>query len=197
MNKILLLLLIIALLCAGWLVVQNHTLQNEVTNLQQELQLVHAYVRDQKEILRHHTTGSSDVPASQTEEVPSENTPEGIPVKGDFAISQRFKPSHPAIDLAAPEGAEVMAAAAGEVASVYWDDYFGNVVLVDHLNEYLTMYAHLSVVFVQEGDSVKAGETIALVGNTGNSSASHLHYEILVHGESVDPLTILAMDKGE
>jgi murein DD-endopeptidase MepM/ murein hydrolase activator NlpD len=91
----------------------------------------------------------------------------------------------------------VVASAAGEVASVYWDDYFGNVVLVDHLNQYLTMYAHLSVVFVQEGDAVQAGETLALVGNTGNSSAPHLHFEIVIHGESVDPLTILAIDKGE
>lgn len=197
MNKLLLILLIVALVGAAWLVVQNIRLHKRAVSLEQELQLVHGYLRDQKERLRHESSESLPSRASQPQLLPAENKPSGIPIKGDFAISQRFTPTHPAVDFAAPEGAEVVAAASGEVASVYWDDYFGNVVLVDHLNEYVTLYAHLSVVFVQEGDSVQSAETLALVGNTGNSSAPHLHYEVLVHGESIDPLTIMDMDKGE
>jgi murein DD-endopeptidase MepM/ murein hydrolase activator NlpD len=196
MNKMLLLLLGVALAGAAWLMVQNNKLQRTVTTLERELQLVHSYVRDQKE-LRQAADATSGKQASRSDTLPQSNQPSGIPVKGDFAISQRFSATHTAVDFAAPQGAEVVASAAGEVASVYWDDYFGNVVLVDHLNQYLTMYAHLSVVFVQEGDAVQAGETLALVGNTGNSSAPHLHFEIVIHGESVDPLTILAIDKGE
>ena len=53
------------------------------------------------------------------------------------------------------------------------------------------MYAHLAATFVQEGDAVNRGQTIGLVGNTGNSTAPHLHFQILVHGEEVDPLSLL------
>jgi murein DD-endopeptidase MepM/ murein hydrolase activator NlpD len=113
--------------------------------------------------------------------------PDIIPVKGDFAISQKFSEKHMAIDLAAPTGTEVVAAAAGEILSVYNDEIFGNVIMIDHLNKYTTLYAHLATTFFVSNSTVEKGETIGLVGNTGNSSAPHLHYEIMVDGINVDP----------
>ena len=113
--------------------------------------------------------------------------PDIIPVKGDFAISQRFSEKHPALDFAAPTGSEVIAVAAGEILSVYYDENYGNVIMIDHFNEYATLYAHLAATFLESKSTVEKGETIALVGNSGNSSAPHLHYEIMFDGKNVDP----------
>ena len=119
------------------------------------------------------------------------NIPDLIPVNGEYAVSQRFSEKHPALDFAAAEGTEVVSAATGEVLSVYEDQYFGNVMIIDHLNEYATLYAHLATAICEPGAAVKKGETIGLVGNTGFSSAPHLHFEILKNGENIDPETIL------
>jgi murein DD-endopeptidase MepM/ murein hydrolase activator NlpD len=117
--------------------------------------------------------------------------PNLIPINGEYAISQQFKNEHPALDFAAEEGTEVLASAAGEILSVYEDEYFGKVILIDHLNEYATMYAHLATAIYESKTFVKKGEPIGLVGSTGNSSAPHLHFEVLKNGENIDPETIL------
>ncbi|MDO9578707.1 MAG: M23 family metallopeptidase [Candidatus Cloacimonadales bacterium] len=119
------------------------------------------------------------------------NIPDLIPIMGEYAISQRFSDKHPALDFAAGEGTEVVSAASGEVLSVYEDQYFGNVMIVDHLNEYATLYAHLATAIYEPGAAVKKGETIGLVGNTGFSSAPHLHFEILKNGENINPESVL------
>ena len=119
------------------------------------------------------------------------NIPNRIPVNGEFAVSQGFSEKHPALDFASSEGTEVVSVADGEVLSVYEDKYFGNVMIIDHLNDYATLYAHLATYISQPGASVKKGEVIGLVGNTGFSSAPHLHFEILKNGENIDPETIL------
>ncbi len=113
--------------------------------------------------------------------------PDLIPINGDYAISQKYSEEHPALDFAAANGTEVVAAAAGVVQSVYEDKYFGIVMIVDHLNEYSTLYAHLSATVCKTRTFVEKGETIALVGNTGNSSAPHLHFEIIKNNEYLDP----------
>ena len=117
--------------------------------------------------------------------------PDLTPVKRNFALSQKFSDKHKAIDFAAPIGTEVIASAAGEILSVYYDEYLGNVMIIDHFNEYATLYAHLSTSIYEEKIFVEKGETIALVGNTGNSTAPHLHFEVLVNGENIDPEKIL------
>jgi len=106
-------------------------------------------------------------------------------------LSQFFSHKHPALDFAVPLGTEVIAAASGEVLSVYEDKYLGKVVMIDHLNEYATLYAHLAKIFVTENMSVQKGEIIGLAGNTGNSTAPHLHFEILKNGENINPAEIL------
>ena len=75
--------------------------------------------------------------------------------------------------------------------SVYEDEYFGNVILIDHFNQYATLYAHLQNTLVEMGESVKKGQVIALSGNTGNSTAPHLHFEIMVNGMNIDPESVL------
>lgn len=113
--------------------------------------------------------------------------PNIVPVKDEYVVSKEFSDRHKAIDLAAPLGAEVAAAASGVIKSVYEDKYFGNVVVIDHLNRYVTFYAHLAKSFHQPGFFVEKGQTIGLVGSSGFSKSPHLHYEIIYRGENINP----------
>ncbi len=98
---------------------------------------------------------------------------------------------HPGIDLAVPEGTDVRAAGGGVVERTGTDSSYGLYVLLQHPAGYETMYGHLSRVLVSRFDSVKAGQVIALSGNTGRSTAPHLHFEIRRNGRSVDPLSLV------
>lgn len=98
---------------------------------------------------------------------------------------------HTGIDFAVKEGTNVAATANGQVISAGWDDELGNFVIVDHENGYLTTYAHNKTLLVKKGERVSRGSVIALSGNTGNSTAPHLHYEILKDGVPVDPAPYL------
>ncbi len=141
-----------------------------------------------KEFLREKNPPTADLDGRRA------NYPDLLPVKGEYAISQHFSEEHPALDFAAAEGTEVIASASGEVLSVYQDKYFGNVMIIDHLNEYATLYAHLATAIQASKTAVKKGETIGLVGNTGFSSAPHLHFEIMKNGENLDPARVLDLE---
>ncbi|HWO88211.1 MAG TPA: M23 family metallopeptidase [Gemmatimonadales bacterium] len=99
--------------------------------------------------------------------------------------------SHAGIDLAVPEGSDVRASGGGTVLSTGTDSAYGLYVLLQHPDGYETMYGHLSRVLVRRGDQVLEGRVIALTGNTGRSTAPHLHFEIRRNGRSVDPLTLV------
>lgn len=99
--------------------------------------------------------------------------------------------AHSGIDLAVPEGSDVRAAGGGVVERTGTDSSYGLFVLLQHPAGYESMYGHLSRVLVSRGDSVKAGQVIALTGNTGRSTAPHLHFEIRRNGRSVDPLSLV------
>jgi len=98
---------------------------------------------------------------------------------------------HPGIDLAVPEGSDVRAAGGGTVEAAGNDSSYGLFVLIRHPAGYETMYGHLSRLLVSRGDDVKAGQVIALSGNTGRSTAPHLHFEIRHNGRSIDPMTMV------
>ena len=98
---------------------------------------------------------------------------------------------HPGIDLAVPEGSDVRAAGGGTVEAAGNDSSYGLFVLLRHPAGYETMYGHLSRVLVSRGDDVRAGQVIALSGNTGRSTAPHLHFEIRHNGRSIDPTTMV------
>jgi len=98
---------------------------------------------------------------------------------------------HPGIDLAVPEGSEVRASGGGTVEATGNDSAYGRYVLLRHPAGYETMYGHLSRVLVSQGEPVKAGQVIALSGNTGRSTAPHLHFEVRRNGHSIDPLSLV------
>jgi len=113
---------------------------------------------------------------------------DGVVVSG---FGMRWGRMHEGIDIAASSGTPIRAAAAGVVIHSGWLGGYGNLVVVDHGNGLATAYAHASVILVGVGQQVSQGETVSLVGSTGNSSGPHLHFEVRVNGEAVDPLFYL------
>jgi murein DD-endopeptidase MepM/ murein hydrolase activator NlpD len=98
---------------------------------------------------------------------------------------------HRGIDFSLPVGTPVRVTAAGKVVKVEKQRGLGRVVKVDHGNGLLTVYAHLQEAKVEVGQDVARGDVIALSGNSGRSTAPHLHYEVRVSGRSVNPLTYI------
>ena len=98
---------------------------------------------------------------------------------------------HPGIDVAVSVGSVVRAAGGATVHQIGEDPEYGLFVLLDHSGEYQTMYGHLSRILVTTGASVATGQVIGLSGNTGRSTAPHLHFEIRQRGVSLDPRTMI------
>ena len=99
---------------------------------------------------------------------------------------------HPAIDITGHEGNSVFASDSGVVVYAGWSDYgYGYLIVIDHGNGWQTAYAHLSAVGVSCGQSVYQGGHIGALGNTGNSSGAHLHFELIYGGVKVNPLDYL------
>ncbi len=117
--------------------------------------------------------------------------PDISPIKSEYIISQKYSHKHPAIDLATEKGTEVLATATGVVDSTYFDKYFGNTIIIDHLNGFKTKYAHLAKILATKNYCVRKSDVIGLVGSTGRSSAPHLHYEILKNNKNINPLKFI------
>ena len=104
---------------------------------------------------------------------------------------------HRGVDLGAPQGTPVLAAADGTVINIRRDNRncsscgYGNCIFLEHRNGYRSVYAHLSEIGAVEGKKYSAGEMIGRVGNTGHSYGAHLHFEIISNEENVDPLTYI------
>jgi len=126
-----------------------------------------------------------------------QSTPSILPTAG--VLSSRFSASrvhpiyhealpHEGIDISAPFGTPILAAAKGVVTFAGWMAGLGNMVEIDHGFGYVTRYGHASKLLVREGQEVSRGDVIAQVGSTGISTSSHLHYEVRVNGKPVNPL---------
>lgn len=100
---------------------------------------------------------------------------------------------HTGVDLAAPKGTPILAAASGKVITVkYLTTSYGHHVKIDHGNGYSTLYGHMSNIDVKNGQSVNAGQKIGGVGSTGRSTGNHLHFEIRVNGAAKNPLNYVS-----
>ena len=99
---------------------------------------------------------------------------------------------HPSISTSSV-GTPIFSAAGGVVVTQETHPQYGQVIEVDHGNDLLTRYAHVSRSFVKKGDLIKRGQKIAEVGNTGRSTGPHLHFEVLVRGVPQDPQKFLAL----
>ena len=115
--------------------------------------------------------------------------PVNAPVTSPFGW--RWGRMHEGIDLGAPYGTPIAAAAAGVVIYAGWLGGYGNLTVIDHGGGLATAYGHQSSIVVGVGQSVARGEIIGYVGSTGHSTGPHLHFEVRVNGQPVDPLGYL------
>lgn len=107
------------------------------------------------------------------------------------AYGQREGDFHHGLDIAVPPGITVRAARPGRVSKAGRFPIYGLTVVVDHGNGVQTLYAHNSKLKVKVGDSVEKGEGIAVSGNTGKTTGPHLHFEVRLSGQTIDPLKVL------
>jgi murein DD-endopeptidase MepM/ murein hydrolase activator NlpD len=114
------------------------------------------------------------------------------PVNGPITsgFGWRWGRMHEGIDIGAPCGTPIHAAASGTVIYSGWADGYGNFVVIDHGNGLATAYGHQSAIYVS-GGAVSQGQAIGAVGSTGHSTGCHLHFEVRVNGNPVDPLGYL------
>ncbi len=140
-------------------------------------------------------------PVTQIKEVGTKALPAKAP-KGSFInpfrggrrtslYGWRRSGFHTGLDLAGATGSPVLAADGGTVTLARWNGGYGNCVIIDHGNGYQTLYAHCSKLLVSVGQKVAQGERIAKVGSTGNSTGPHLHWEVRVHGKTVNPASYI------
>lgn len=106
-------------------------------------------------------------------------------------FGQRWGVLHPGVDLGAPTGTPYFAAAAGTVILARWNGGYGYNVMIDHGGGIVSVYGHSSKLLVKEGQQVQPGQNIALVGDTGHSFGSHLHFEIRKNNKPIEPLAFM------
>ncbi|KZE37557.1 hypothetical protein AV656_13450 [Bhargavaea cecembensis] len=117
------------------------------------------------------------------------------PAQGGYISSKkgpRWGRQHNGIDIARPSGEAILAADAGTVTETGPLGGFGNRVVVDHGNGYTTLYAHLESISVKPGQKLAQGQKLGVMGNTGNSTGVHLHFEVRKNGQLIDPLTVVS-----
>jgi len=139
-----------------------------------------------------------------TRELNKQVYPEGRPVQDGWISSyfgQRSDPFtgysavHKGVDFAAPEGSKVSSVAAGLVTFAGERAGYGEMVEINHGNGLATRYCHNEKLLVKQGDMVRKGQDVALMGSTGHSTGPHLHFEVLKNGAQVDPLRFIGEDR--
>jgi len=129
-------------------------------------------------------SGSTTIPSAQ-----GLIWPVSGPVTSPYGM--RWGRLHAGIDIAAPTGTPIRAAASGTVVLAAWNGGYGNYTCIDHGGGLATCYAHQSAYAVSSGAQVSQGQVIGYVGNTGHSFGAHLHFEVRISGSPVDPLGYL------
>lgn len=124
-----------------------------------------------------------------------ENAPSSWPLAERGFITQTLfsgdDGEHQGLDIAVPTHSYIRAAGSGQVLEIGEDSIYGRYVVLDHGGGYRSVYGHAAETLVTTGQEVRANEVIALSGSTGRSTAPHLHFEILLNGEALDPLTLV------
>lgn len=116
------------------------------------------------------------------------------PVTAFQQVSQYFSWYHPGVDFSNLAGGPIHAADFGTITVAGWPDNsgYGNRVMIDHGNGFVTLYAHLSAIYVSPGQKVSKGDVVGMMGSTGRSTGTHLHFEIRKNGTNLNPLSFLS-----
>lgn len=164
----------------------NLTINEKTTNSLEEVQI------DELEVAKANTIEKLNI--DTTEEISNINGIKiaTLPVTGTissrYGVSSKIRVStHTGLDIATATGTPIKVIADGTVTFAAYSGSYGYLVKVDHGNGVETWYGHTSKMLVKAGQEVKSGDTIALVGSTGNSTGPHLHFEVRINGEHVNP----------
>lgn len=139
--------------------------------------------------------GSADEAGESKASIPSREPVENVALSSNFG--NRSDPfngrarMHQGIDIRGPLGTPIYATADGVVSRSEWANGYGNLVEINHGNGMETRYGHLSRLIAQPNERVKRGQLIGLMGSTGRSTGSHLHYEVRIAGNAVNPMPYL------
>lgn len=148
------------------------------------------------EIIRIGTAKASDIPYDAPEFITASGSGEYVwPVDGGYISShQGDGRNHKGIDIAAPYGTPIYAAASGTVtdAGTGWNGGYGNCIVIENDDGNVTVYAHQAELAAEVGDYIEAGQLIGYVGSTGDSTGNHLHFEIRKDGKYLDPENFVA-----
>jgi len=124
-----------------------------------------------------------------------ENTLYVAPIKGMVSSGFDLKEKHYGIDVIGPKNEPIKATLAGTVVFAAWTSETGYVIHIQHSNNLLSIYKHSSALFKKDGDFVKAGEAIAIIGKTGElSSGPHLHFELWQNGQPINPAKLMSFE---
>lgn len=149
----------------------------------------HSATRYIPEVLSSRETLELSFPPSETKS--EETSPSFVePAVGVVTspFGERWGRNHEGIDIGGAHASHIKAASSGIVLVAQWVDGYGNYIELDHGNGFKTAYGHCNDLLVAPGDLVSSGQLIATMGNTGNSTGTHLHFEILLNGEPQNPL---------
>jgi murein DD-endopeptidase MepM/ murein hydrolase activator NlpD len=130
----------------------------------------------------------------ETEDILDKKKPAFIlPTQGKISshFGMRAGRPHKGIDIVAPVGTPIYAVDKGTVFFSGYQQGYGNVIMIEHENDIITVYAHNEANLIREGDSVIQGQPIARVGKTGRTTAAHLHFEVRIKGKAQNPLNFL------
>jgi len=155
--------------------------------------LVFAY----KPIIPQEIPDSLDTTAIDSTQIEAEIEgfyPQVLPTVG-FRVTRPFSKYHPGIDFATSEGKPVFSTADGIVSEVGFDTLYGNYLKIRHGKYYETFYGHLQSSIVQKGEKVSMNQIVGYVGNTGKSSAPHLHFEVRHKGTPIDPANLFVLKR--
>ena len=104
---------------------------------------------------------------------------------------KKIKKIHSGIDFIAKKGTPILATANGVIVLTTYTEAYGNHIIIEHSKSFQTIYAHLEIILVEEGEKIIGGNKIGIIGNTGKSLGTHLHYEVIKNGKKVDPKDFL------
>ena len=184
---------------------QSNTVAASVTGVTQDLDTTASQDRNFQQLFAKwealDARGRGNLLASYDVSIPSRMPLEGATLTSDFGMRTHpvlgGRRNHKGVDLAAPTGTPVYATADGIVGRADWFSSYGNYVQIEHGADLETRYGHLSRIAVSAGDRVHKGDLIGYVGTTGRSTGPHLHYEVRVAGDAVNPIPYMVESEAQ
>ena len=201
--------LVLGLLGASWafFAVQSFRvplLRSEIRHMKADAFRLDTLTQTLAQLQRQYDQVQQMLGATQAGAIPRDSIPLTAPTLWPLGIAgyvtrgtagpSAYSDAHPGLDVAAPIGTPIRAAGGGVVVEVKEDAEYGLSIRLAHLDGYESLYAHASKILVEEGARIPRGQLIALSGNSGRSTAPHLHFEVRRAGKVLDPLQLITKE---